>query len=72
MDLNDLYSQRQLLLMRAEATPSRSARTRYFAAAGASANRILAYQRSIGAAASVDWLRSRETPGWSAASPMTI
>ena len=72
MDLNDLYSQHQILLMRAGATPSRLARTKCFAAAGACANRILAYQRSIGAAASVGWLRSRETPDWSAANPMTI
>jgi hypothetical protein len=72
MDLNFLYSQHQLSLMRAGATPSRLARTKYFAAAGAFANRILAYQHSIGANASVGWLRSRETPDWSAANPMTI
>jgi len=71
MDLNDLYSQHQLSLMRADATPSRLARTKHFATAGAFANKVLAYQRSIGAAASGGWLRSRETPDWSAANPMT-
>ena len=72
MDLNHLYSQHQLSVMRAAATPSRLARTKHFAAAGAFANRIMAYQLTVGAAASGGWLRSRENPDWSATSPMTI
>lgn len=62
MDLNQLYSQHQHSIMRAAATPSRLARTRYLAAAGALANRIRNYQLSVGAAASSGWLHSMECP----------
>lgn len=72
MDLNHLYSQHQLALMRAVATTSRLARTKHLAAAGAFANRIRNYQVSVGAAASAGWLRSRENPDWSAVTALTI
>jgi hypothetical protein len=70
MDLNHLYSQHQLSLMRAVATSSHQAHTKHLAAAGAFANRIRNYQVSIGAAASAGWLRSREKLDCSAAMAM--
>jgi len=60
MDLNHLYSQHQLSVMHAAATPSRLARTKHLAAAGSFANRIRDYQLSIGAASSSGWLRSMD------------
>lgn len=60
MDLNLLYSQHQIWLMRAAAATSRLRRTKDLAAAGAVANRIRNYQLAKGAAASAGWLRSME------------
>lgn len=57
MDLNYLYSQHQLSLMRAACTTSRLARTKHLAAAGLFANRISNYQTAQGAAASASWRR---------------
>lgn len=58
MDLNQLYSQHQLSLMRAEAAESRLSRTRHLAAAGLFAHRIGTYQHAKGATAATAWLRS--------------
>ncbi|MFM6932410.1 MAG: hypothetical protein ACKOUT_09230 [Novosphingobium sp.] len=55
MDLNQLYHQHQLSTMRADAAPSRLARTRHLAAAGTFANRIRTYQLALGAEASAGW-----------------
>ena len=55
MDLNHLYSQHQLSLMRADATTSRLARTKYLAAAGLFASRIRNYQLAKGADAAAGW-----------------
>lgn len=60
MDLNHLYSQHQLSLMRANATTSRLLRTRHLAAAGVAANRIRNYQLAQGAAAAAGWFRKME------------
>jgi hypothetical protein len=60
MDLNHLYSQHQLSLIRAKATTSRLLRTRHLAAAGVAANRIRNYQLAKGAAAAAGWFRSSE------------
>lgn len=62
MDLNFLYSQHQLSMMRAGGTRSRLARTRHLEAAGAFAHRIQTYQHSLGAAASAGWRRSTDNP----------
>jgi len=61
MDLNQLYSQHQLSVMRAAEAPSRLARTRHLAAAGAFANRICNYQNALGAVASEGWLRAMDS-----------
>lgn len=58
MDLNKLYSQHQLSLMRADATDSRLNRTRHLAEAGLFAHRIGTYQHANGATAASGWLRS--------------
>lgn len=60
MDLNFLYQQHQLSLMRAASATSRLARTKYLATAGSFANRISNYQLSKGAAASAGWRRRSE------------
>lgn len=62
MDLNHLYSQHQLSLMRAGASTSRLTRTKHFAAAGLVANRIRNYQLVKGAGAAAGWLRSMDYP----------
>jgi hypothetical protein len=63
MDLNLLYSQHQISLIRAATTISRLARTRHLAAADLVANRIQEYQLANGAAAEAGWLRNLENPG---------
>ena len=60
MDLNHLYSQHQLLLMRAKATTSRLSRTKHLAAASVAANQIRTYQLAKGAAAAAGWFGSLE------------
>lgn len=58
MDLNRLYSEHQLLLMRAAEAGSRPARTRHLAAAGDFARSIRNYQAAQGAPAASDWHRA--------------
>jgi hypothetical protein len=60
MDLNHLYSEHQLSLMRAAISNSGVARTRHLAAAGLFANRIHIYQLSSGATAASGWLRNTD------------
>lgn len=60
MDLNFLYQQHQLSLMRAACATSRLARTKYLATADLFANRISNYQTARGAAASAGWRRRSE------------
>jgi hypothetical protein len=60
MDLNHLYSEHQLSLMRAATTNSCLARTKHLAAAGLFANRIHNYQLSSGATAAPGWLRNTD------------
>lgn len=60
MDLNYLYSQHQLCLMRAGEATSRLTRTRHFAAAGLFANRIRDFQLTNGAPAAATWVRSMD------------
>ncbi len=55
MDLNHLYSEHQIAVMRASASTSRLARTRHLAAAGVFAHHIGTYQRTIGAPAASGW-----------------
>ena len=62
MDLNHLYSQHQLSLMRAEASSSGTARTKHLAAADLFASRIGSYQLAEGAVAAAGWLRDMENP----------
>ena len=63
MDLNYLYSQHQLSLMRAACATSRLARTKYLATAGLFANRISNHQLARDATASAAaWLRKSENP----------
>lgn len=62
MDLNHLYSQHQLWIMRAGDATSHLVRIRHLAAANSFANQICDYQLSIGAAASAGWLRGMSRP----------
>ena len=55
MDLNRLYSDHQLLLMRADRAPSDDARRVHTAAASHVAERIGRTQRALGAAAAPTW-----------------
>jgi hypothetical protein len=73
MDLNLLYAQQQISLLRAGSATSRLQRTRYLASAGAAANRIRDFQLAQGAPAAAGWLACMEnqdlprTATWSAA-----
>lgn len=60
MDLNRLYFEHQLSLMRANDAATRLARTQHFAAAGVTANRIGNYQLGIGAEAAGSWIKSSQ------------
>jgi hypothetical protein len=60
MDLNHLYSQHQISIMRAAGTPSRLDRTSYLATAGSFAKRIRNYQLEIGAPAFAGWPRGAD------------
>jgi hypothetical protein len=59
MDLNHLYSEHQLALMRAAGATSRLARVRHLGIADMIGNRIGWYQLSIGAPASSGWFGTR-------------
>jgi hypothetical protein len=58
MDLNHQYFEHQISLMRASVAKTRLAKTRHFAAAGVTANRISNHQSGIGANAAAGWSRS--------------
>jgi hypothetical protein len=67
MDLNHLYSQHQLSVMRAKASTSRVDRAEHLAKAEQFACRIGSYQFARGAAAAAGWLDERTNPGRRAA-----
>jgi hypothetical protein len=62
MDLNKLYSQNQISLLRAKFAKSDSARRRYVAQAGSSARRIRDLQTKWGATAAPSWRTASQLP----------
>lgn len=60
MDLNHLYSQHQIALMKAGAAVSLSDRHRYLTGATDIARQIGSYQRAQGAEAGASWLVDRQ------------
>jgi hypothetical protein len=62
MDLNHLYSQHQLSVMRADASTSGEDRADHLAAADQFACRISTYPFAKGAAAAADWRHERACP----------
>jgi hypothetical protein len=62
MDLNHLYSQHQLSVMRADASTSRVDRAEHLANAALFASRIGGYQFAKGAGAATEWLHGRMRP----------
>ena len=55
LDLNHLYSQHQISLMRAVSAPSQLCRTKHQVAARGIAQEIAALQQRLGAAAAAGW-----------------
>lgn len=62
-DLNHLYSEHQISLMRAREATCGLARTRHLASAGTFADRIRSSQIASGAAAAQGWLHAMADPG---------
>lgn len=62
MDLNHLYSEHQIALMRAAGSTGHLARTGYLAAADLIGDRIRRYQLLRGAAASSGWPHAAGKP----------
>jgi hypothetical protein len=61
MDLNFLYAQHQVAIMRAAGARTAPVRSEFLIAADALAGRIGAFQRSEGAAAACGWVRAAGT-----------
>ena len=62
MDLNELYFEHQMLLMKAQRSPSSTGRRQYEITASGVAGRIGGVQRLLGAAAAPEWQARASAP----------